>query len=477
MSSVGFETDFQIGGSSYYWPSLAATPPDETGSPPSLPQPLNWNPAPSLDLAPDGTEYLLSFTEPPGWSRGPWHIPATASGYYVPSVLEPSNRAWIGEGPSRWAYSVDGMFRNANLSPGPPGTRTVIPLSGTAPAGVDLTQPHTFKLLLLWQDVPAYQWWLWNGKYAIAPANTYVSPYWFFPQDRFRATNFPDGYPFTEPVQPVLPPGLTALDYGGLGPTQVGHSVLQEGDEMSSVFMFQHMSEPGVWLELTSDPFVLSAAPTVTSSPPTTSVRTTSSTPTGSATGSLPSVAGPSTTPTTTRTLAAVTATQINYTHADLEQLWLLAGGSAASADVAAAIAQAESGGCLYAKHGPTDDRPVKTCVYTFSTGENSYGLWQINRQTWTQYSAATLYTPLGNAGAAVAISRGGTNFNDWTTYTNGAYKQYLTTSGAGAPPPPDAGTRPSLPAFDALTHALGHDLPLALSKARRARRATRIRG
>src|SRR5205823_2864134 len=38
--------------------------------------------------------------------------------------------------------------------------------------------------------------------------------------------------------------------------------------------------------------------------------------------------------------------------HSELETLWVLHGGTQQSADMSAAIAQAESGGCQYAKHG-----------------------------------------------------------------------------------------------------------------------------
>jgi hypothetical protein len=291
VTSVAFETDFGVGASNYYYPFSAANPPDEAGSPPPMPQPQGWMPAMSLDLAPDGSEYLLSFTEPPAWSRDPWHIPATASGFYVPAVLDPSNLAWIGEGPSRWGYSIDGSFRNANISPGPPGSRNVIPFDAAAPIGTsasppDWTQPHTFTLHLLYRDVPPYVWWLWNGQSAIAPQDTSIMNYYFFPQDDFRAKKFYDGYPSAEPVQPVLPPGLTSLDYGGLGPTEVPGIHLVAGDRFSTVFDFKVQREPGVALEVTSDPAMLVApqgsAPLVpssttggtviTTSPPTTTV-------------------------------------------------------------------------------------------------------------------------------------------------------------------------------------------------------------
>jgi hypothetical protein len=114
------------------------------------------------------------------------------------------------------------------------------------------------------------------------------------------------------------------------------------------------------------------------------------------------------------------------YSYAELAGLWLEAGGDGADAAVAAAIAMAESGGCQYAHAGPTDDRPVKVCVYRKTTLEDSYGLWQINRQAHPQYSAPYLYNPQDNARAAVAIRNARGNFTDWTAFTKGTYKQYL---------------------------------------------------
>ena len=132
--------------------------------------------------------------------------------------------------------------------------------------------------------------------------------------------------------------------------------------------------------------------------------------------------------------------------HSQLETLWLAHGGLPEFADTAAAIAQAESGGCQYAKAGPRDDRPVKQCTYRKTNLENSYGLWQINRRAHPSYSATSLYTLNGNAIAAVAIANGGTNFAPWSTYTDGSYKQFLTSGGTPAPQPgptapPTAGT------------------------------------
>lgn len=111
--------------------------------------------------------------------------------------------------------------------------------------------------------------------------------------------------------------------------------------------------------------------------------------------------------------------------YAQIEGLWIQAGGSQALAPVAAAVAMAESGGNPQSHNStPPDD---------------SYGLWQINmygslgpsrRSQFGLSSNTQLYDPLTNAKAAVAIGRGG--FGPWTTFTSGAYKKYLN----GAVPP-----------------------------------------
>ncbi len=85
-----------------------------------------------------------------------------------------------------------------------------------------------------------------------------------------------------------------------------------------------------------------------------------------------------------------------------LEALWEAAGGSHAEAFIAAEIAMAESGGRQYA-HSPTND----------------FGYWQING---SHGPALATYNPMGNAKAAIAISRNGRNWTPWTTYVTGAY-------------------------------------------------------
>ena len=88
---------------------------------------------------------------------------------------------------------------------------------------------------------------------------------------------------------------------------------------------------------------------------------------------------------------------------------------------VAVAVALAESGG------DPKAHNPVPP--------DDSYGLWQINmhrslgpdrRDQFDLDSNRELFDPEENAKAAWAISGQGSSFQPWTTYTSGAYEQYL---------------------------------------------------
>jgi hypothetical protein len=168
------------------------------------------------------------------------------------------------------------------------------------------------------------------------------------------------------------------------------------------------------------------------------------------------------------------------FTHTQLMELWVLHGGLQQDADVAAAIAQAESGGCQYAKAGPTDDRPVKQCTYRQTNGENSYGLWQINRRAHPGYTATSLYTAGGNAAAAVQIAGLPASFTPWSTYNDGAYKQYLTAPQGPFPgpeaPPPDATPamgQSSLAGFHQVSLTLARRLPRRLQHSRTVGQAT----
>ena len=89
---------------------------------------------------------------------------------------------------------------------------------------------------------------------------------------------------------------------------------------------------------------------------------------------------------------------------------------------IMAAIAMAESGGRARAHNNNR------------STGDDSYGLWQINmidrlgperRRQFGISSNAALFDPTTNAKAArlVYLSQG---FGAWSVYRNGAYRQYL---------------------------------------------------
>lgn len=101
---------------------------------------------------------------------------------------------------------------------------------------------------------------------------------------------------------------------------------------------------------------------------------------------------------------------------AQLEGLWDQAGGPPGDANLASAIALAESAG----KEKATDNN---------TNGTTDRGYWQIN----SIHGNLSTYEPLGNAKAAVTISHGGTDFTPWVTYTTGAYKQYLGQGGTSS--------------------------------------------
>src|SRR5882672_1443020 len=94
--------------------------------------------------------------------------------------------------------------------------------------------------------------------------------------------------------------------------------------------------------------------------------------------------------------------------YAQLEGLWIQAGGPAITAPVAAAIGLAESGGNPTAHNGNA------------GTGDDSYGIMQINmlgslgpsrRAQFGLSNNTDLFDPLTNMRVAVAMSNGGKNF------------------------------------------------------------------
>lgn len=105
------------------------------------------------------------------------------------------------------------------------------------------------------------------------------------------------------------------------------------------------------------------------------------------------------------------------YSFAQLEQIWTQAGGSAKYAPMAAAVAMAESGGRPDAVNTSNSD------------GSIDRGLWQIN----SIHGGQSTLDPLANARAAVAISKGGTDWRPWcTAWSNGRCGG--TFLGSGAP-------------------------------------------
>ncbi|HUY49818.1 MAG TPA: transglycosylase SLT domain-containing protein [Streptosporangiaceae bacterium] len=96
------------------------------------------------------------------------------------------------------------------------------------------------------------------------------------------------------------------------------------------------------------------------------------------------------------------------YSYAQLEGLWIQAGGSKSLAPLMAAIALAESSGNPGAHNA-----------------SGASGLWQILGAPTGWTGSTDWYNPQVNARAAVAKYRE-QGLAAWEAYTNGAYKQYL---------------------------------------------------
>src|ERR1700675_844523 len=104
-------------------------------------------------------------------------------------------------------------------------------------------------------------------------------------------------------------------------------------------------------------------------------------------------------------------ALQDTYGYSELIYLASQAGFGPDSS-TAAAIALAESSGNRWA-------------VGDVDLGR-SIGLWQINLASHPEYTEQELYDPFNNANAAYNIAHTGRGFENWTTYRNGAYLNYL---------------------------------------------------
>ncbi len=126
--------------------------------------------------------------------------------------------------------------------------------------------------------------------------------------------------------------------------------------------------------------------------------------------------------------------------YAQLEGVWINAGGPANLAPLAAAIAEAESGGRPGAVN-PNDNNGTQT----------SWGIWQISNGTHSSVSPRW-NVPLVNGRLAVAKWKAAGGFSPWGTYDSGAYKPYMQngtapdfnypggTGKGGAPLPPGVG-------------------------------------
>jgi Lysozyme like domain len=125
---------------------------------------------------------------------------------------------------------------------------------------------------------------------------------------------------------------------------------------------------------------------------------------------------------------------------AQLEGLWLQAGGAYQVAPVMAAIALAESGG-----------RPTATNLTDNGGTQSSFGLWQISTGTHNPPNP-NWSNPLTNAQLAVT-KYNSQGLNAWGTYTSGAYKQTLPTAYALIAPTTagvvDADTAPNTSTVD----------------------------
>ena len=93
---------------------------------------------------------------------------------------------------------------------------------------------------------------------------------------------------------------------------------------------------------------------------------------------------------------------------AGLEHLWEAAGGSPSTAFLAAEVAMAESSG----RQNPPSNAGMNY------NGKSDIGYWQVNSGI---YPSLATTDPIGNAKAAIIISKNGTDWSAWVTYKKGA--------------------------------------------------------
>lgn len=150
-----------------------------------------------------------------------------------------------------------------------------------------------------------------------------------------------------------------------------------------------------------------------------------------------------------------------------LKALAMAAGFNDRDASIMAAIAMAESGGRSAAHNNNA------------ATGDNSYGLWQVNmlgrmgperRRQFGIGSNEALFDPAVNASAARKVfeSQG---FGAWSVFKSGAYKQYLPgamRAQAGAPPAPMLPGAAATGALPSGVQQAGGRLDAALNESKR---------
>ncbi|MEU1604145.1 transglycosylase SLT domain-containing protein [Micromonospora matsumotoense] len=106
---------------------------------------------------------------------------------------------------------------------------------------------------------------------------------------------------------------------------------------------------------------------------------------------------------------------------------------------VAVAMAESSCNPSAVGSNGPTAGCP---------NGSLDRGLWQINNCYHPTVNDTCAYNAQCNANAAYSISSGGSNWQPWSTYNNGAYASYLSAAqaavarlGGGDPPVGVTGT------------------------------------
>ncbi len=97
-----------------------------------------------------------------------------------------------------------------------------------------------------------------------------------------------------------------------------------------------------------------------------------------------------------------------------IKALWTGNGGSAATANLAAAVAMQESSGKVTVTSANPD-------------GGTNVGLWQLDTKgVGAGHTIAELQVAATNARITIMGSANGTNWSHWAAYTTGAYKKYL---------------------------------------------------